>query len=48
MPLLMAVVVKLVMASILKKAIGGTIAFFIIIGFLLGFVVARLMYHRRG
>jgi hypothetical protein len=36
------------MAGILKKAIGGTIAFFVIIGFLLGFLVARLIYGRRG
>ncbi len=47
MPFLLAAVVKLVFASFLKKAIGATIAFFVIIGFLLGFLVARLVYHRR-
>jgi hypothetical protein len=47
MPLLMAVVLKLVMASFLRKAIGATIAIFVIIGFALGFLVARLIYHRR-
>jgi hypothetical protein len=47
MPLLMAVVLKLVMAGFLKKAIGATIAIFVIIGFVLGFVVARLIYHHR-
>jgi hypothetical protein len=46
-PLLLAAVVKLVFASFLKKAIGATIAIFVIIGFVLGFLVARLVYHRR-
>jgi hypothetical protein len=46
-PLLVAAVVKLVFASFLKKAIGATIAIFVIIGFVLGFLVARLVYHRR-
>jgi hypothetical protein len=40
-------VVKLVMASFLKKAIGATIAIFVFVGFVLGFIVARLVYHRR-
>ena len=47
-PLLAAAVAKLVMASFLTKAVGATIAIFIIIGFLLGFIVARLIYHRRS
>jgi hypothetical protein len=48
MPLLVAAIVKLVMASFLKKAIGATIAIFIAVGFVLGFLVARLIYHRRS
>ncbi len=47
MPLLAAALVKFVMASFLKKAIGATIAIFVVVGFVLGFFVARLMYHRR-
>lgn len=47
MPVLAAVVLKLVMASFLRKAIGATIAIFVVIGFVLGFLVARLFYHRR-
>ncbi|MBV8994436.1 MAG: hypothetical protein JO287_12250 [Pseudonocardiales bacterium] len=47
MSLLIAAVLKLVVGSFLKKAIGATIAIFIIIGFLLGFLVARVIYHRR-
>jgi hypothetical protein len=47
MTLLVAAVVKLLLAGILKKAIGATIAFFVLIGFVLGFIVARVMYHRR-
>ena len=47
MPVLFAAVVKLVMASFLKKAIGATIAIFVIVGFVLGFLVARVIYHRR-
>jgi hypothetical protein len=39
--------VKLVFASFLKKAIGATIAIFVFVGFVLGFVVARLIYHRK-
>jgi hypothetical protein len=46
-PLLAAAILKLVMASFLKKAIGATIAIFVVVGFVLGFFVARLMYHRR-
>jgi hypothetical protein len=46
-PLLLAAIGKLVIASFFKKAIGATIAIFIIIGFVLGFVLARLIYHRR-
>ena len=48
MPLLVAAVVKLVLASFLKKAIGATIAIFVVIGILLGFLIARLIYHRRS
>jgi hypothetical protein len=48
MTLLAAVVVKFVIAGILKKAIGATIAFFVFIGFVLGFLVARVIYHRRS
>ncbi len=40
-------VVQLVLASFLKKAIGATIAIFVVIGFVLGFLMARLIYHRR-
>jgi hypothetical protein len=47
LPLLVVAVMKLVMAGILKKAIGATIAFFVIIGFVLGFLIARVIYHRR-
>lgn len=47
MPLLAPALVKLVMASFLKKAIGATIAIFVIVGFVLGFLVARLIYYRR-
>jgi hypothetical protein len=46
-PLLVGAIVKLVMASFLKKAIGATIAIFVIVGFVLGFLIARLIYHRR-
>jgi hypothetical protein len=45
--LLAAAVVKLVLASFLKKAIGATIAIFVIVGFVLGFLIARVIYHRR-
>lgn len=38
---------NLVLASFLKKAIGATIAIFIFVGFVLGFAIARLIYHRR-
>ena len=48
MPLLMAIIIKLVLASFLKKAIGATIAIFVFVGFVLGFIVARVIYHRRG
>jgi uncharacterized membrane protein len=41
-------VVQLVLASFLKKAIGATIAIFIVVGFVLGFLIARLIYHRRA
>ena len=44
--MLIAVVVKFVVASFLKKAIGATIAIFVIVGFVLGFLMARLTYHR--
>lgn len=47
MPVLALAVVKLVMASFLRKAIGATIAIFVFVGFVLGFLVARLIYHRR-
>jgi hypothetical protein len=47
MTLLVAAVVKLVLASFLKKAIGATIAIFVFVGFVLGFLVARVIYHRR-
>jgi hypothetical protein len=46
-PLFMAVVVKLVFAGFLRKAIGATIAIFVVVGFVLGFLLARLIYHRR-
>lgn len=46
MELLSAALVKLVMAGFFKKAIGATIAIFVVVGFVLGFLVARLMYHR--
>jgi hypothetical protein len=45
--LLAATIFKLVLAGILKKAIGATIAFFVIVGFVLGFFVARVIYHSR-
>ncbi len=48
MSLLLVGVVKLMMAGFFKKAIGATIAIFVIVGFVLGFLVARLMYHRRS
>jgi hypothetical protein len=48
MTLIAAAIFKLFLASILKKAIGGTIAFFVIVGFVLGFLMARLIYHRRN
>jgi hypothetical protein len=44
---LVLALVKLVLASFLKKAIGATIAIFIFVGFVLGFLVARVIYHRR-
>lgn len=47
MLLFMAVVLKLVTASFLKKAIGATIAIFVVIGFVIGFLFARLIYHHR-
>lgn len=47
MPVLVLALVKLVLASFLKKAIGATIAIFIFVGFVLGFLVARVIYHRR-
>lgn len=47
-PLPIGAIVKLVLASFLTKAIGATIALFVLIGFVLGLVVARLVYHRRG
>ncbi len=47
MPLVAAVLVKLVLASFLRKAIGATIAIFVFVGFVLGFLVARVIYHRR-
>lgn len=47
MPLLGLALVQLVLAGFLTKAIGATIAFFVIIGFVLGFLVARVVYHRR-
>ena len=40
-------VTQLVLASFLRKAIGATIAIFIFVGFVLGFLIARLIYHRR-
>jgi uncharacterized membrane protein len=47
MDFFMAAVVQLVLASFLKKAIGATIAIFVLVGFVLGFLIARLIYHRR-
>jgi hypothetical protein len=39
---------KLVMAGFFAKAIGATIAIFIFVGFVLGFLIARLINHRRN
>jgi hypothetical protein len=46
-PLLLAAVVKLILAGFLRKAIGATIAIFVLVGFVIGFFIARLIYHRR-
>lgn len=40
-------VLQLVTAGFFAKAIGATIAIFVAVGFVLGFLVARLVYHRR-
>jgi hypothetical protein len=47
MPLLSAAALQLVMAGFFAKAIGATIAIFVAVGFVLGFLVARVVYHRR-
>jgi hypothetical protein len=47
MTLLSSAVVQLVTAGFFAKAIGATIAIFVAVGFVLGFLVARLVYHRR-
>ena len=43
----MPALVKLMFASFLKKAIGATIAIFVFVGFVIGFFIARLIYHRK-
>jgi len=40
-------VVQFVTAGFFAKAIGATIAIFVVVGFVLGFLVARVVYHRR-
>ncbi len=47
MGLLSAGVMQLVTAGFFAKAIGATIAIFVAVGFVLGFLIARLVYHRR-
>ena len=47
MPVLTTALVKLVMAGWFAKTIGATIAIFIVVGFVLGFLIARFIYHRR-
>ena len=47
MPLLATAIAQLVMAGFFAKAIGATIAIFIAVGFVLGFLVARFVYHHR-
>jgi hypothetical protein len=47
MQVLAGAVAQLVTAGFFAKAVGATIAIFVVVGFVLGFLVARFVYHHR-